>query len=295
LFSVRLDARFIKQEPQSLLIEVSGPSAEDVREDLVESIIVVNGVLLIFAIGASYVLARITLNPLKRAYDEQRRFIADASHELRTPLAVMHLELENELADPALTSVSKQNAKSHLEEVAHMAKIVQNLLLLSVLENQQETTKIIPIDVSETLLRIERQLHAVAVAHHVSMILENCDHSVMVKGNEHVFHILRNIIQNGILYNKPDGQVIITQKSSDTEVCITIRDTGIGIAAKDLEHIFDRFYRVDQSHSRSMGGSGLGLSIVERGIASLEGRVSYTSELGKGTEVIVVFQKYKTA
>lgn len=287
------------------------PTAEEVQEDLIASLIFVNGCLLLIAIGGSYFLARLTLRPLKHAYQEQRRFIADASHELRTPLAVMKIELENELTAieqgyKGAEIKDSESVKSQLEEVDRMSKIVQNLLLLSKLDGAQITSpqmKVVPIDLTKSVSDITNKLQTLAKKYNVNLTLVDSHAStdtasnskpILIKGNDQITHILTNIIQNAILYNKANGSVYVLvgmNKSVKSFVTVTVKDTGVGISKEDLAHIFDRFYRVDKSRSRATGGSGLGLSIVERGIKSIGGNISIESELDKGTTVKLTFKR----
>lgn len=291
------------------------PTAEEVREDLIASLIFVNGCLLLMAIGGSYFLARLTLRPLKHAYQEQRRFIADASHELRTPLAVMKIELENELSaiehgDKDANIKDSESVKSQLEEVDRMSKIVQNLLLLSKLDGAHVTSsqmKIGPIDLTKSASDVINRLQTLAKKYNVNLTLDDSHTDanvginttpntkpILIKGNDQVTHILTNIIQNAILYNKTNGSVNVSvgiDKSTKSFATVTVKDTGVGISKEDLAHIFDRFYRVDKSRSRATGGSGLGLSIVERGIKSIGGNISIESELDKGTTVKLSFKR----
>ena len=279
------------------------PTAEEVREDLIVSLIFVNGCLLVIAIGGSYFLALLTLRPLKHAYQEQRRFIADASHELRTPLAVMKIELENELSaiehkETGASIKSPEGIKSHLDEVDRMSKIVQNLLLLSKLDGANIASpqmKIGPIDLTKAVSDTSSRLQALAKKYNVSLTFNDSNSKpIFIKGNDQVTHILTNIIQNAILYNKANGSVdvsISTDKATKSFATVTVKDTGVGISKEDLAHIFDRFYRVDKSRSRATGGSGLGLSIVERGIKSIGGNISIESELDKGTTIKLSFKK----
>lgn len=285
-FSSRIRARYERiPSPPGIIIEVQrGPTANEIKQDFVNAIALVNGVLLVIAIGASYVLARLTLRPLKTAYEDQRRFIADASHELKTPLAIMSMELENE---------NTPEAKSKLQEVKRMTKIVQDLLLLSKLENAAESpSPIISVDVVSVLKDVVKRLGVVAEAYKVNIDFKDPNEPFFVKGNEHISHIFSNIIQNGIIYNKPEGKVEVSVEKVGSEVDVIVKDTGQGMTRHDLEHIFDRFYRADKSRSRKSGGSGLGLSIAERGIESVGGRIKMQSELEKGTTVTMSFIMY---
>lgn len=292
-FNSRIGVRF-NRFPNSLVIplpERRGPTMEELRQDLLNSIILVNGYMFIVAIGLSYVLAKVTLRPLKEAYDDQRRFIADASHELRTPLAVMNMELENELARNSLSKQDKERIESHLEEVRRMKKIVQDLLLLSKLENLNDTAVIIPTDINQALKDVIKRLAPLSESHNVAVIFNPAKTELFVKGNEQIPNVLMNVIQNAITYNKSSGKVTVSVEEKDSRVLATVADTGVGISKDDLKHVFDRFYRADKSRSRSSGGSGLGLSIVKRGIESVGGTISIQSVVDKGTTIVLSFEK----
>lgn len=105
--------------------------------------------------------------------------------------------------------------------------------------------------------------------------------------------ILYNLCDNAMKYNKEEGSVSLCLKETDTQVRITISDTGIGIPKEDQSRVFERFYRVDKSHSKEIGGTGLGLSIVKHGVTYLGGYVEMDSEEGRGTEITIVFPKEK--
>jgi signal transduction histidine kinase len=302
-FSFRVGARFDKGPGPGIYIPIeikeeideiqsqkkNGPTIEEVREDLIESFVMVNGILFLLAVIASYFLARITLKPLKSAYEDQRRFIADASHELRTPLAVMHIELENELTELTHKKLSKEKTESYLEEVTRMSKIVQDLLYLSKLENSHIAQEIESTDIQETLESVVKRLQPLAHSKEVELNFMKNKEEIFIKGNTQISQIFTNIVQNAIIYNKPEGSVQIDIKLKDSDVDVYIKDTGIGMSETDLKHIFDRFYRADKSRSRALGGSGLGLSIVERIMESVDGKISIESESGKGTVVKVSF------
>ena len=278
-FSTKLVQRFshMPTPTAGITIEIRrGPTLEEVREDLVAALIFVNGILLIIAIGLGHGLARLTLHPLKKAYQEQRRFIADASHELRTPLAILHMELESGSVDVA----------SSLEEVKRMTKIVHDLLLLSKLEDNESRITLAPLPLGHAIAKIVERMHGFATTNDVTLRFEKPIQEVSVMANEEALsHALTNLIQNAIIYNKPKGTVDVRLENAEGKATVSVVDTGIGISPEDLEHIFDRFYRSDKSRSRGKGSSGLGLSIAERGIRSLGSTLTVESELGKGTTV----------
>lgn len=278
-FSSKIGQRFSQIKPQGsgITIEIhQGPTLDEVREDLFAALILVNSILLIIAVGLGHGLARLTLHPLKKAYEEQRRFIADASHELRTPLAILQMEIENGTNDKV----------SSLEEVKRMTDIVHDLLLLSKLEDNEMKIVLAQLDLAQSINKIVERMQGFAASHEVVLAFHRPADAVMVKGNEELLsHAMTNLIQNAIIYNNLKGRVDVKLEKYRALAIISITDTGIGISPEDVKHIFDRFYRADKSRSRGKGGSGLGLSIAERGIRMLGSSLSVESEIGKGTIV----------
>lgn len=295
IFSSRLEHRFpgqpIPPPPQS--IRINRDLRNQVRHELFTSLIFVNGILFISAVGLSYILAGITLRPIQQIYNRQRHFISDASHELRTPLAILQTDLENELANAQTSLPEKNRSKSHLEEVKQMSNIVNDLLFISQLDGADQlsvTTKI--INLSKIIATAIQRLQKYAANNQVKITASPTipQHLIQIKANpEHLMQAISNIIKNGIDYNKPNGQVIIDLKQTKNQAIIIISDTGIGIAANEIPRLFDRFYRVDQSRSRQLGGSGLGLSIVQSVIHNYSGTIDITSQPNHGTTVTLTF------
>lgn len=255
------------------------PTAEDVQHDLVMSFLVVNISLLALAIALSYWLAKRTLAPIERAYEEQERFLSDVSHELRTPLAILQMDLEAE---------GSASAHSRLEEVHRMSTLVADILHLSRIEERAHATS--PIQVRTLVETIVDRLSTLAESKDVRLVVEGLD--IRINANEDLLtHALTNLIQNAIIYNTEQGTVTIQVSEKGSNVSIVIEDTGVGIAPDDLSNIFKRFYRVDASRTRATGGSGLGLSIVERAIVRMGGSIDITSVVDKGTTVTVTLPK----
>lgn len=279
-FSNRLDHRFQEfhtpvrvEEPFSL-----PPSADDVRGDLVNSLVLVNGLLLVVAGAMSYWLARWTLQPLRDSYEKQKRFLSDASHELRTPLTILRTDLENE------------KNTSHLEEVERMSNLVSNLLVLSRLDEEEKVSdkNNEEINLYDLVTRIVERLHLIAAQHQVELIFEKEGDPIILNSNrDRLNDSLTNIIKNAIIYNKLSGKVKIRAVKEKETVRIMVTDTGIGISEMDLEKVFDRFYRIDPSRSRQTGGSGLGLSIARSSLESLGGKINIESKVDEGTTVTI--------
>ncbi len=261
----------------------------EAQEELVGSLYMVNGVLFATAIGLGYVLAGITLKPIQKSYNQQKRFLSDASHELRTPIAILQTNLENELSDAKSDSQKKQ-ITSHLEEVKRMGTIVQDLLLLSRLDSEHSHTQHTEhVHVHDLLQTATDRLSSYAKKHQVTLTYTSeSDSSITILGNkEHLLQAITNITKNAIEYSNTDGKVTIESARKDQHAIITITDTGSGIPQEDLSKIFDRFYRVDKSRSRSKGGSGLGLPIAKLIVEAHGGTISLTSALEHGTTATI--------
>lgn len=293
-FSQRLERRFDSHLVMPLpprRMNIDREARLQVRRELIESLIFVNGTLFVLAVGLSYVLAGLTLKPIRNMYDKQRRFISDASHELRTPLAILQTELENRLSDSEVKNQEKESAKSHLEEVGRMNGIIENLLLLSRLEND------IPVKTKKRVLNlalltdktIGRFLpYAVKRDIALSALSTRNRKPLAVLGNEELLaQAIGNVLKNAIDYNRPGGKVNVSLKKSRDQVELTVSDTGIGIPESEITKLFDRFYRVDKSRSRALGGTGLGLSIAQTIIHSHGGSINITSKPDKGTHVTI--------
>jgi two-component system, OmpR family, sensor histidine kinase CiaH len=280
--------------PNALLLN-NQPTAEDVRDDLIGALIFVNSFLLILASISSYWLARRTLQPIKHAYERQRRFLSDASHELRTPLSILQLELENEIRNTQNIPVPELRglAESKLEEVKRMGKLVHDLLVLSRLDEdtihsvkQKETFDLVAF--LEALVRRLQPLTKVNQLHLTFATEKDTPDPLLMTVDENLCtHALTNLILNAILYNVPSGSVRVTVATIQKNAVIKVIDTGIGIAQPDLDLIFERFYRADKSRSRKTGGSGLGLSIAESAIHRIGGTIQIESTPSVGTTVIV--------
>jgi signal transduction histidine kinase len=294
-FSNRLQQRFrhvpaaavIRGLPLDRMAPVI-PSQDQVQTDLVYSLFLVNGILLVAAAFLSYGLAGITLEPIQEAYERQRKFLSNASHELRTPLAILQTDLENTLEGPETDKEARKQAESHLEEVGRMGKLVDDLLTLSRLDENDPCrydTKAYDL-VSIVKDEVDR-LQPLAERESVTLqFLPGDIRAVRVELNKELFQqALTNIIKNAILYNKKGGTVKVTLHHEAKHEVVKISDTGVGMSKEEVAQVFQRFYRVDKSRSRQTGGSGLGLSIASSAMERLGGAITIESIPKEGTTV----------
>ena len=213
----------------------------------------------------------------------QRSFVADASHELRGPLTVIRGNLD--LLRRNLSEEDRQESIRALEaEAARMARVVNDLLVLAEVESgpleQQQM-------VSLKDMILDAQDRALLLAGDRHIVIERQD-DLWVKGDAHKLdQLVGNLVGNAIKYTPEGGAITLSLFQDGEWARLDVADTGIGISPEHLPHIFDRFYRVDRARSRAGGGTGLGLAIV-KGIAQQHGgKVTVTSEPGKGSTFTV--------
>jgi two-component system phosphate regulon sensor histidine kinase PhoR len=234
--------------------------------------------------GAIAVLHDIT--DLERLERVRKDFVANVSHELRTPLTAIRgyaeTLLEGALEDPANNRKFVEIIKA---QAARLNNIASDLLVLSELESgKPDTTEPEPLRVRSVLESALRTVESAARVAGVRLDSVNVEDVCVVGSKIRLEQALVNLLDNAIKFNRPSGEVRIAAKGiAEGLVSITVADTGIGIASEDLSRIFERFYRVDKAHSRAVGGTGLGLSIVKHVVERMNGKITVSSDLGKGT------------
>jgi signal transduction histidine kinase len=237
----------------------------------------------------SMFLASKAIKPIKASWEKQNAFVADASHELRTPLAVVNSNLEIVMENENETVGSQNKWLSNVQgELERMKKLVDDLLFLARADSEgEEMTKEI-IDLSGLLWKIYDLFTPLAQKKGLQLILQNKD-NIAVLGNEYrIKQLITILLDNAIKHTSIGGNIELRLEADINNLQLSIRDTGEGIPKEYLKKIFDRFYRVDKSRSRSQGGSGLGLAIAKCIVDEHRGTINVASEIGKGTEFKIV-------
>ncbi|HXC08990.1 MAG TPA: ATP-binding protein [Steroidobacteraceae bacterium] len=211
------------------------------------------------------------LGRLRDSVQTQRRFLADASHELRTPLTVLKGELQELTRESHLIQQDlRERVGSVLEEVARLEHLVSGLLSLSRLDAGETQGDWIDVDLAQLALNTAEQMRLMAEDRDVDIDLSALQSAVVWGDRARLKQIIVNLLDNAIRFTPRGGAVALRTASDDSGSVLEISDTGIGIPAASLAHVFDRFYRVDAARSREDGGAGLGLSIV-RSICTAHG------------------------
>jgi signal transduction histidine kinase len=252
------------------------------------------GIWLILAmVFSAYLLAGITLRPVKRAMERQKRFMSNISHELRTPLSVMMTNSEAALLGVEGLSQSEMSdvVTSNLEELDRMAKIIEFLLNFSNIENRLTRLAFTAVDVVEVAKRTVGLVQRFADEKNITVTLAGED-TATVSGNvTAIEEMVLNLVKNAITYTPHNGAVTLSVVKKFGAVTLSVKDTGVGISKKDIPNIFEAFYRGDNVVSVKKSGEsvGLGLAIV-REIATFHGAtIAVHSEVGEGTTITVHF------
>ncbi len=239
--------------------------------------------------GASWWLSGLAMQPIYQSYQQIQQFTADAAHELRTPLAVARIAVESALDVEIIESETRNNLEITQRQVRHLSCLAEDLLWLSRLEAKQLPLQLQLCCLNDLVSDLEEELAPLAIANSIDLRLEILAKKPLyvVGDSDRLYRSISNLIHNAIQYTPADGVVTIRLESSERNAIITIQDNGIGIAAEDLPHIFDRFYRVQADRSRNTGGTGLGLAIVRAIVQAHHGSIQVDSQLALGSTFTV--------
>ena len=241
-------------------------------------------------------LARLTvtlnamLSRLEKSFGTLRRFTADASHELKTPLTVLRSGIERSLTHPTTSPEVMETLEETLLEVNRMAELVDSLLTLARADEGRAPLHLDDLDLSEMLAELAETASILGEQASVNVTVEVPPEPIRMHADRgRLRQLLQNLLSNAIKYTSAAGEVWIGSALDDGNVVFTVRDSGMGIAPGDLEHIFDRFWRADPARSRtgSRPGAGLGLAICKWTAEAHGGSIEVQSKPGRGTTFTV--------
>jgi two-component system OmpR family sensor kinase len=225
---------------------------------------------------------------LEASFQQVRQFSTDASHELRTPLTVLKGETELALRRPRSAEDYRLVLESGLEEIDRMTRIVDELLFLSRADLGEIKMESKPVRLDALVEDIKRQAAVLGQERNVE-ILTGAVAPVTVLGDElRLRELLLNLVDNAVKYSWPGGKVELSLTTDGRMARLSVADHGIGIAADEQRHIFDRFYRSDQARAHAKKGTGLGLSICKWIADAHQGLIEVQSRPGEGSTFTVV-------
>ena len=225
---------------------------------------------------------------LQISEQKRRNFVSDASHELKTPLASIKLLTDSILQNDMDPEMVKEFVGDIGNEADRLNRMSQKLLSLSRIESQEDSDCEI-VYLTPTVERVMRMLAGIAQENNITMHTQIIQDSPMLIIEDDLYQIIFNLVENGIKYNVSGGQLTVTLDRQEDNVVIRVTDTGVGIPADSVGHVFERFYRVDKARSRKSGGSGLGLSIVRNMVERNGGKITVDSAVNKGSTFTLYF------
>jgi len=224
------------------------------------------------------------LERLEQAFRRITQFTADASHELRTPVALMRTRAEITLRRSRSEEEYRETLRRILEDLQRTSSLIENLMLLARADSGTAALERARIDMMESVNEACLEGRALAESKQISLEAALPESPVWVYGDANSLRRLFLILlDNAVKYTPPQGRITLTLRSDDGCAWVEVRDTGIGIAAQDLPHIFERFFRADPARSRQTGGTGLGLSIGKWIAEAHGGTISASSRPGGGS------------
>ena len=224
------------------------------------------------------------LGRMKVLDDSRQEFVSNVSHELKTPLTSMKVLADSLLSQEEVPVELYQEFMGDLsEEIERENKIINDLLSLVKMDKTATTLNIKSENINELVEKILKRLRPIAANRNVEVVYESF-RPVSAEVDEMKLSLaLSNLVENAVKYNHDGGWVHVSLNADHKYFYVEVADSGIGIPEDAVEHIFERFYRVDKSHSREIGGTGLGLSIARNAIVMHRGAVKVYSQEGEGT------------
>ncbi|WP_283609289.1 sensor histidine kinase [Faecalispora anaeroviscerum] len=286
-----LDLRFLRKDmPDGTKIAFADRSHErdSIRSLLLSALLVGLGGLIAFFLISLY-LARWTLRPVERAWEQQRQFVADASHELKTPLTVILANTGILLSHRESTIEQQLKWVEYTRtEAIRMKQLVDDLLFLAKSDARRMPPLQTPVDLSNVAWSSLLPYESVAFEQGVTLNSSIAPNLFVLGDAGRLQQLIVILLDNACKYAGEHGVVTLTLEQAQAKARLTVNNTGALIPTDQLEQIFERFYRLDQSRARKTEGYGLGLSIAKTIVEAHGGKLSATSSAGAGTSFVAV-------
>lgn len=256
--------------------------ALDAKWELFVGLLFLNVAMLLFGAWFSYYLAHLTMEPIERAMHEQSRFVTDASHELRTPLTALRSINEVALRRKKMTDAeAKELAAKNVAEVTKLHTLATSLLGL--VHTEQTTVQLVPLALQHVISEAMEPVVIAAQEKHVEVI-DEVPSTTVLSERDKLVQVVRILLDNAVKYSHKNGTVRLYTTQTAQECILHVQDNGVGISKDDVENIFARFYRADESRNKEQrGGFGLGLSIAKTISDQLGMNIAAISELKQGS------------
>ena len=220
--------------------------------------------------------------------DSRNEFVSNVSHELKTPLTSMKVLADSLLSQEEVPpELYKEFMGDLSQEIERENKIINDLLSLVKMDKTANTMNITSENINALVERILKRLRPIAATRNIEVVFESFRPVTAEVDVVKLTLAISNLVENAIKYNKEDGWIHVSLNADHKYFYLEVADSGIGIPEESMEHIFERFYRVDKSHSREIGGTGLGLAIARSAVVMHRGAIKAYSQLGEGTTFAV--------
>ncbi len=228
------------------------------------------------------------LGRMKVLDDSRQEFVSNVSHELRTPITSIKVLADSiRVQDDVPVELYKEFMEDIANEIDREDKIITDLLALIKMDRTDSALNISQVDINGLVEVIMRRLRPIALKRDIELVYESIRPVIASVDEVKITLVITNLVENAIKYNKEHGWVKVTLDADHQFFSVVVADSGMGIPADSIEHIYERFYRVDKSHSREIDGTGLGLAITRSAILKHRGSIKVVSEEGEGTTFIV--------
>lgn len=292
------DFRFVKAALNngngSAIVFMNAEQQEEIIGHLLGAFTVAGLGGLILTLFGSLFMANKALIPIKKSWERQKNFVADASHELRTPLAVIQTNLDVIKNSPEEKVGNQMTWLENIEtENKLMAKLVDDLLFLARADSNQLLMNMANFNLNTAITEALSPFRPVADRENKKLLQEMADEIVFYGDQIRIKQLIGILVDNAIKYTPEGGIVSLNLHESSHDVIISVEDTGEGIEKENLDKIFERFYRIDKARSRENGGTGLGLAIADWIAKEHRGSIKADSTPGIGTTFTVTLPKIK--
>lgn len=229
------------------------------------------------------------MNRIEDHYNRQKQFVSDASHELRTPIAVIQgYAVMLDRWGKNDKEILQESIDAIKNESENMKELIDKLLFLARHDKDTFVFQKEEFSLSEMLLEVAKETEIIDSSHKINIDIR--EEVPICADRNRIKQAVRIFIDNALKYTPPNGEILISLANEGNDIAISVKDTGIGMTKEELRHIFDRFYRSDQSRTKEGGGHGLGLAIAKIIILGHGGQIRVKSKVGEGSEFIIILK-----
>lgn len=264
-------------------VDIADIAGEVAMDRLGNTLLILNGALIIIVPGIAWLMTRRTLAPVQRIHEQQKQFVSDVAHELRTPLSIMSGELEVALRKERIPADYQQVLTSNKQETDRLIELAENLLFLARDDQGRQAIEFEKVDITDLIGSVIASLQTESTKKEIAVHFEPEEEPTFARGQPAMLRrLFFNIINNAIHYTPLKGDIWVSLSTGKQYAQVKIKDNGIGISPEDQEKVFNRFYRVDDSRSQTKG-YGLGLAICKSIVELHRGKIILRSALNQGS------------